>query len=106
MTYGALHFMSNLNLTIQEIQTDLTNTERDIQALSNIVESLDIFIFQSGGEDRSAFKTDRLKYSALLAEACVLKSKSQSALIEAIDHEAWKDEQLTHRLDRDQDPSL
>lgn len=71
------------NLTLNEMQIDLANTESDIQALASIVGALDIFITRNGGEDRSGFKTDRLKYSALLAQAHKLKDKIQFAILDA-----------------------
>lgn len=70
-------------LPLAEMEADLVATERDIVCLSNIVGNLDIFITQSHGEDRSAFRTDRLKYSALLAQAHELKQKIQDRITEA-----------------------
>lgn len=72
-----------MNISLSEMQADLADTESDIVALSNIVGGLDTFISRNGGEDRSTFKTDRLKYSALLAQAHRLKQKIQSAITNA-----------------------
>lgn len=71
-----------MNIPLSEMQADLADTESDIVALSNIVGGLDTFISRSGGEDRSAFKSDRLKYSALLAQAHRLKDKIASCIVD------------------------
>lgn len=70
-------------IPLSEMQADLADTESDIVALSNIVGGLDTFITRNGGEDRSAFKTDRLKYTSLLQQAHTLKQKIQSAITDA-----------------------
>lgn len=70
-------------ISLEEMQRDLADTESDITALSNIVGGLDTFITRNGGEDRSAFKMDRLKYLALLEQARSLKKKIQSAITDA-----------------------
>lgn len=72
-----------MNIPLSEMQSDLADTESDIQALSNIVGGLNTFLTRTGGEDRSAFKLDRLKYSALLGQAHSLKQKIQSAITDA-----------------------
>ena len=69
-----------MKLTKEEIEIDLANAESDIQALSNIVGSLDVFITRNGGEDRSAFRMDRFKYQSLLSQAHSLKQKIQETL--------------------------
>lgn len=72
-----------MNIPLEEMQTDLANTESDIQALASIVGALDIFITRNGGEDRLAFRHDRFKYAGLLSQAEQLKSKIQSAITDA-----------------------
>lgn len=70
-------------IPLNEMREDLANTESDIVALSSIVGALDIFITRNGGENRNAFKTDRVKYAGLLAQAHRLKQKIQSAITNA-----------------------
>lgn len=65
------------------MQNDLADTESDIEALTNIVGSLDIFMQRNGGEDRSGFRMDRFKYSGLLAQAERLKNKIQSTITDS-----------------------
>jgi hypothetical protein len=56
-------------LTKEEIQADLKATEKDIERLVAITRNLDAFIRDSLGEDRSAFRTDLVKYQGLLEQA-------------------------------------
>lgn len=74
--------MTNMTrpIPLEEMLADLENTERDIQCLATIVGNLDLFIHQAGGEERLAFRTDRLKYSALLNQATGLKAKIKSCI--------------------------
>ncbi len=60
-------------LTRDEIIGDYNATVEDISRLGQIVEQLECFITDSHGEDRSAFKTDLLKYRALLNHATALR---------------------------------
>ena len=60
-------------LTRDQIIRDYTATVTDITLLELIVESLTCFIRDAHGEDRSAFKTDLLKYQALLTKALELR---------------------------------
>lgn len=57
------------NLTRSEVFQDLVNTRTDISVLEDIVDNINLFMTHSGGEDRSAFKTDLVKYKALLEQA-------------------------------------
>lgn len=41
--------------TLEEAKVDFDNTIRDLGLLINIVHDLEIFITQSGGEDRSSY---------------------------------------------------
>ncbi len=61
--------------TLPEAEKDLELTNTDIDNLIDIVEGIACFIQFCGEEDRSAFKTDLLKYRALLDEAQRIKLK-------------------------------
>lgn len=71
-------------ITIQEMKADLDATQRDIGRLEDIVEALDLFISDSYGENRSAFKTDLLKYRALLIQAERIKTAIANRIAESV----------------------
>lgn len=56
------------NLTLDEIEADIADTKRDISCLKSITDSLRVFIYQPGSEDRSMFKVDLFKYEVLLTQ--------------------------------------
>lgn len=62
-------------MTNDEMEKDFEDTTRDIHNLFEIVQGLEGFITQSGGEDRSWLKADLFKYKGLLAQARELKEK-------------------------------
>lgn len=67
----------------EEIEADLAATERDINSLERICDGLRVFIEQSHGENRSAFRMDLFKYTALGTQARTLKQRIQTYLTEA-----------------------
>lgn len=69
-----------LNLTKEEVERDLADTNRDITCLINIVNNLKIFIEQPGEEDRSVFRADLSKYENLLNQAERLESRISAVL--------------------------
>lgn len=64
-------------IPLEEMRSDLANTYSDIEALSDIVDALKVFTTRTGGEDRSAFRMDQVKYAALLAKAEQLRDTIQ-----------------------------
>lgn len=64
-----------------EIEADLAATDDDIRRLRLIAQNISEFIANSHGENRSAFKTDALKYDALLSHALDLRLKIKGALV-------------------------
>lgn len=64
-----------MKLTIEEIEADLNETERDIVTLDMIVQNISDFITRSHGEDRSAFRMDLFKYEALAGQARGLRER-------------------------------
>ncbi len=71
-----------MNLSIQEIQRDLDDTNRDIACLEAIWDNLRIFIEQPGIERREIFRTDLLKYESLLMKGKRLKENIEIKLKE------------------------
>ena len=61
-------------MSIDEVTTDLALTDLDIQRLHAITENILGFMQEHGGEDRAAFRTDYLKYCALLDNARGLRN--------------------------------
>jgi hypothetical protein len=59
----------------EEFDRDYANTEADIEYLTEIVKNLDLFITQSGEEDRRAFRVDLYKYQGVLSQAQTLKTQ-------------------------------
>jgi hypothetical protein len=60
---------------LAEIEKDLADTERDIEALQSITAGLRTFVYQNGGEDRSREKMDLFRYEALLVAGKSLRDK-------------------------------
>ncbi len=58
----------------EQLEADLAATQQDIDCLELVVDNLRTFIFKTD-EDRTAFKTDLLKYSALRDRAKGLHKK-------------------------------
>lgn len=66
-------------LTKSEVETDLTNTDKDIERLSAIVDNLTLFI-QDTDEDRRKFRAELLTFEALLSRAWSLREKIAAVL--------------------------
>jgi len=67
-------------MTKQEAENDLSLTLNDIDNLNLIVDGLSGFIHHSGGENRSHFRADHMRYQALLAEAKRLQVKIEEKI--------------------------
>lgn len=64
-----------MNLTLEEMQEDLRLTEQDEKLCNEIAERISRFMHESGGEDRSCFRTDLLRYRSLSEQAAALKPR-------------------------------
>lgn len=75
-------------ITRDEMIGDYTATVEDISRLGLIVEALTGFIRDAHGEDRSAFRTDLMRYESLLAHATALRLRILAKLNETNPDEA------------------
>ena len=71
-------------IPLEEIEADLANTHKDTVRLLLITVNLELFIRESGGENRSGFRRDLMKYQALLSESRALTLKIQAAKDKAL----------------------
>lgn len=72
--------MSEQILTIEEVQSDLEDTKRDITRLTAIVENLHAFIFDSVHKNRALLRTDLFKYETFLLRARDLLPRIEAKL--------------------------
>ena len=63
-----------------EAENDLQAIIDDVARLSLIVENMEMFIRDSGGEDRSIFKIDLLKWKAILEDGRNLIQRIQRTI--------------------------
>lgn len=64
---------------MSEISADLEATKNDISALEFITHNIRLFMVESGGEDRSDFRVDLMKWESLLSQARLLMTKIEAA---------------------------
>jgi len=70
------------NLTIPEVEADLINTINDEEVCRQIASLVARFINESGGEDRSIFRKDLMKWQVLGERAADLRVKIRTKLQE------------------------
>lgn len=70
--------MPEPELTLEEVEADLVNTHNDESLCLEISRLITRFVVESGGEDRSKYKMDALRFKALASQAAKLKIRIQA----------------------------
>lgn len=81
-------------IPLPEMISDCEATQRDLERLDAIIFNLELFIRDSGEEDRTGFRMDLFKYQSLRSQAFILvvkitaKIDEREALLASIEGEA------------------
>lgn len=68
------------NLTMEEVQSDLRDSQRDVASLRMLVSGMRVFVNQPGAENRSHLRLDLLKWETMLSTGEMLHAKIEEAL--------------------------
>lgn len=72
-------------IALEEMRNDLDDTNKDIERLQLIVDNLNLFMKESGNENRNFVKMDILRYSKMLRDGQELKQIIEQKINECLE---------------------